>query len=449
MCGAQAKKYFVFLKRHSAVLKSFSFILLLRVVERLTGFVVMFVLFRMLTKEQVSEYSYIQTVLSICAIFAIQEFQNTVSQSVSRGFLGVYRQASLIALRWSLLGSLFLFGFAAWYGIAGQLRLAYGFVIAAVIFPMFHGLSHWKGLYLGEKNFSGFALAESTNSLIKVMFIIIVFLSYLTSFSKIDLKSTESWMKPVESQQALLIIIFIYLAVPAAQNLRQSVRCFRRVSKNAPVENGALAYGLHANWFSAVGTVASNLDRVLIFTFLSSPLLAVFVAAEKFAEVLQSIVQDLGATLAPKFAVMSGYTRSLNSKLKLFSFGMGVLIMLFTILALPKLLLLVFGESYRESIIYAQLLMGGVALNNLTTLQFRFIRSRLDVINFRKILVSGSVCKIVISAMLIPIFGLNGAIASVLIHRAILFVIVNNIMRKSYLNYELELQSKANDVAKV
>lgn len=416
-----------------AIVSGFSSILTLRVVEKLTGFVLVMALFRMLDKEQVAEYGYIQTVLAICAIFGIQEFQNTISQSVSRGFPGVYRQAVPVALRWSLAGVMLLAGFAAWYALAGQARLGWGFVIAAVLFPAFHALPHWKGVYLGEKNFSAFALAEAGNAVTKTLLILAVLWAYAWSAGEVDWSVPATWMQAVASPQAILPVIFIFLAVPSLQNLWQSLRCHRRIGAQAPTEAGAIAYGLRANWYSAIGIVSANLDRLLIFTLLSPPLLAIFMAAEKFADLLQNIVQDFGAVLAPKFAVIERYSHSLDNKLKLISLIMGVVIVLFAIFALPGLLVLIFGEAYRESVIYAQLLMGAVVFNNMATLRFRFIRSRLDAASFRNVLVFSSVSKIVASASLIPLFGLNGAIASVLLHRIFLSGIVGYTIRTRYL----------------
>ena len=396
-----------------SIIRGFSAILILRTVEKLSGFIVTVFLFRMLEKQQVAEYGFIQTVVSICAIFGIQEFQNTISQSVARGFTGTYRRAVPLALKWSLVGTMIIVGFGAWYLWSGKVTLGQGFLIAAALFPVFHALSQWKGVYLGERDFTRFTFAEASNAIVKALLIVAALFAFPGS---------------------VLAPVLVFFAVPAAQNLRQTWKCHRRISDHDAVEEGAIAYGLRANRYSAIGIAANNLDRILIFTLLSPPLLAIFMAAEKFAELLQSVVQDLGAVLAPKFSSIDRYSRRLDDKLKPVSFAMGIVIILFAIFALPSLVVLVYGPDYRESVLYAQVLVGAVAIRNIATLRFRFIRSKLDAASYRNGLVVGSVGRIAASVTLIPLYGLDGAAASVLFHRFVLATVIGYTIRTKYLN---------------
>lgn len=401
------------LRLDSTIVYGFSSILALRVVEKLTGFVMTVFLFRMLEKEQVAEYGFIQTIVAICAVFGIQEFQNTISQSVARGHSGTYRQTVRVAFKWSLIGAAIVAGFGAWYFWSGKTELGQGFMIAAALFPGFHALSQWKGVYVGEKDFTRFSVAEASNAIVKALLIVAALFAFPGS---------------------ILAPVLVFFAVPVGQNLRQTLLCHRRIPQQAAVEEGAIDYGLRANRYAAIGTMANQLDRILIFTILSPPFLAIFMAAEKFADLLQSVVQDLGAVLVPKFSTIERYTRRHDDTLMLVSVAMGVVIVLFAIFALPSLVLLVFGSSYQDSVVYAQVLVGAVAVNNIASLRFRFIRSRLDAASFRNVLAIGSVGKIAASATLIPLFGLDGAVVSVFFHRLVLATVIGHTIRTKYLN---------------
>lgn len=401
------------LQSDRSIARGLSSILALRVVEKLAGFVVSVFLFRTLEKEQVAEYGYILTAVAICAVFGIQEFQNTISQSVARGHPGTYRTAVPRAFKWSLVGTAILVGLATWYFWFGRIQLGQGFLIAAALFPTFHALSQWKGVYLGEKDFTRFAMAEASNAILRAMLIVAAIYAFPGS---------------------MLAPLLVFFAVPAAQNIMRTLMCHRRIPEQASVEGGAIAYGLRANRYSAIGAVADQVDRILIFTLLSPPLLAIFMAAEKFAELLQSVVQDLGAVLAPKFSTIERYTRRLDDTLKLVSLAIGLFIILFAIFALPSLVVLVFGPGYLDSVVYAQVLVGAVAVRNIATLRFRFIRSRLDAASYRNVLIIGSVGKIAASATLIPLFGLGGAVASVFFHRLALATVIGHTIRTKYLN---------------
>ncbi len=395
-----------------SVARGFSSILALRLVEKVSGLVVTMLLFRMLSKEQLAQYGFLQTVVAMCAIFGIQEFTNTVSQSVARGHDGTFRASVPLSLRWSLAGSLILLALGGWYTLDGQRMLAIGFFMVAPIFPVLHALHQWKGLFLGEGNFAAFSKAEASNALIRT----VLLLCALQLFPG-----------------QLLAPVLVFFLVPAVQNLWQTRRAFARVPASAPVEGGAIAYGMRSNVYSAVGVSVSNLDRVLIFTLLSPPLLATYMAAEKFADLMQGMVQDLGAVMATKFSKIERYSHRLDDALQLAALVIATFVLLFAWLAVPPLTRLIFGAGYLDSIVYAQLLVASVAVGNIATLRFRFIRSKLDGSSYRNVLLLGSMAKLTASALLIPLFGLAGAVASVFVHRLAMALITSYIIRTRYL----------------
>ncbi len=395
-----------------AIAQGFSSLLALRMIEKLAGFGVTVLMFRMLDKEQLGQYGFIQTAVALCAIFGIPEFQNTVSQSVARGHPGTYRAALPRALRFSAIGVVLLGGLGLGYLQAGQTALAWGLLVAAPLLPALHACTAWKGVLLGEARFSSFSRAEASNALLRAALI-----------------TTALWLFP----GSLLAPVIAFFIVPAAQNLRQTWLACRRISPTAQEESGAIRYGLQSNVYSAVGIVVANLDRLLIFTLLSPALLAVYMAAEKFSDLLQGMVQDMAAVLAIRFSQMIRYSHRLDDALKLASVAIAVFVLLFAWLAVPPLTVLIFGEVYRESIVYAQALVSTVAVGHIATLRFRFIRSKLDTASYRNVLLTGSFGKLAASLVLIPLFGLAGAVGSVLCHRIVLAMITAHTIKTRYL----------------
>jgi O-antigen/teichoic acid export membrane protein len=402
-----------FIGLEKSLVRGFSAILALRSLEKLAGLVLSVFLFRLLEKNQVAEYGYIQTIVAICAIFGIQEFQNTISQSVARGYPGTYRRAVPLAFSSSLLGTVTLVAFAGWFLWSGQAQLGYGFLIAAGIFPFFQGLNQWKGVYLGEKEFTRFTKAEAINAIARTALIIAALFTFPGS---------------------ILAPILAFYAIPAIQNIRQTWLCHRRIAESAAEEEGAIRYGFRTNFYSAAGTISEHLDRILIFSLLSPAHLAIYMAAEKFTGLLQGIVQDFAAVLGPKFSTTNKYTKHLDDKLKLVALIMGIGIVIFAIFLLPALVVLVFGPGYQESVIYAQILVGAVAVRNIATLRFRFIRSRLDAASYKNVLLYSSAGRIAASLILVPLFGLAGAVASVFAHRLALSILIYHFIKTKYLN---------------
>jgi len=401
-----------FIGLEKSLVRGFPAMLALRSLEKLSGLVLSIFLFRLLDKNQVAEYGFIQTIVAVCAIFGIQEFQNTISQSVARGYSGTYRRAVPLAFSSSLLGAVALVGFAGWFLWSGQTQLGYGFLIAAAIFPFFQGLNQWKGVYLGEKEFTRFTKVEAGNAIARTALIIAALLAFPGS---------------------ILVPILAFFAIPAIQNIRQTWLCRRRIAESAAEEDGAIRYGFRTNFYAAAGTISNHLDRVLIFSLLSPAHLAIYMAAEKFAELFQGAIQDLAAVLGPKFSTIRRYTKQLDDKLKLVSLIMGSGIVLFAIFLLPSLMILFFGQGYQESVIYAQILVCAAAVRNIATLRFRFIRSQLDSVSYKHVLIYSSAGRIAASLILVPLFGLAGAVASVFAHRLALSALIAHSIRTRYL----------------
>ena len=77
--------------------------------------------------------------------------------------------------------------------------------------------------------------------------------------------------------------------------------------------------------------------------------------------------------------------------------------------------------------------MATIAVGNIATLRFRFIRSKLDAASYRNVLLTASFSKLAASAALIPWLGLAGAVTAVLLHRIVLAAITSYTIRTRYL----------------
>ena len=101
-------------------------------------------------------------------------------------------------------------------------------------------------------------------------------------------------------------------------------------------------------------------------------------------------------------------------------------------MVLPKLMLILFGDSYEPSIVYAQVLLASIAISVFHNLKFRYVMSQLDSDSFRGYSIYTSLARITFSVMLIPFFGVWGAIASTVLYRVISVLYIEIIMRKKY-----------------
>lgn len=401
------------LKANRNLLKSALYINALRVIQIILSLATTYYLVRALSKDSYGEYHFILTCVGILTVFSLQGLNDSIMQAIARGFAGTYRKAVPIAFLGSFAGSAFLAGMAGWNFIQGRNELAWGFIIAALLFPFTQGLTQWRSVNIGSENFLAYFLHNSASMLLMYPLMI---------YAAMTLPGT--FLPPLA----------LMLGIPALQNVALTGLNYLKIrAEGAPVEEGSIAYGVKTTFYSALGTVAMHIDKLLLFYFLTPSALATYVVAERVSELFRSIIPDSSTVLIARFAKAGSYTSRMDRYLKLcvVLFGAAVIALAFT--ALPWMITFFFGANYGDAIPYAQALLCSVAIGNLATLQFRFIRSRIDSESFRNITVLTSVGRIIASVSLIPWLGITGAVISVFLYRILLSIVVNKTIKRHYL----------------
>ncbi|MBK6896696.1 MAG: oligosaccharide flippase family protein [Alphaproteobacteria bacterium] len=395
--------------------RSFSGIVLLgsqRVFQKSFGLISTYFLVRALTQDEFGMYSFVIGVVSTMTIFGFGGLKNAIMQSVARGHRGTYRKAVPLSFSGCLLGSFVMLGLAFFYHKTGQAELSTALMIAACLLPFYEGFSQWRNIRIGEEKFSAFFKQET--------------------FWQFTMHSTMVAVALLYPHNTALPVL-VFLGVPALLNTLFTLRDFRSIAPEETDEPESIAYGLRTSFYAAFNTVAVNADKLFLFAFLSPSATAIFVAAERIPEVLRNVVQDAIAVYAPRFAREETYTKNLDDLLKKAALVIGLAVFVFAFTLLPWILIFVFGETYSESVIYAQILCLSVAIGNASNIRFRYIRSKLDTTNFAKITIVTSVLRIAMSALLIPVYGIAGAVASAFAYRVIMTLTVDWVIRTHYL----------------
>jgi O-antigen/teichoic acid export membrane protein len=393
------------------VLRSFSYIMALRFVEKIFGFITAVIVFRTLSVEDVATYNFFISTAASIAIFSLPEMQNACTQSVARGFYGTYRVASTISVVTSLLASIGLICVASYYQYwADDAAKVAGFLILALFFPASSGLSHWRGYFQGRGYFKNFAIIEMCISIARI---ILVFISLIAH------------------NYNLLIALTIFLAVPAIFNIILTAFLFAKISTKAETEHRILRYGFHASLFAGIAQFANQFEKIILF-LVSPAAMAIFVAGERWSSLLQSLAQDVAAVMGPKFARRKNYDRHLDKRLKLLSWGLGAVSMFIAILVFPLLIPFAFGESYRESVLIAQSLSFAAVITYHSSFRFRYIKSQIDIRNFRNITLLGPIFRIFAAVPLVYFFGIWGAIFSVFLSNLIINLTISWSIRSHF-----------------
>jgi O-antigen/teichoic acid export membrane protein len=384
---------------------------LLRVIQLGSALAGTYFLARSMGKNEFGEYNMVLNAVGILTIFTLSGFNNSLMQAVARGYEGTFRAGVPLAFACSFIGSAILVGMSAYYFVVGQTQMGWSLLVAALLFPFAHGLVQWKSLVTGRARFDQLLVHDGASSILTYGLIIL----------------SVHWY-PGDYVVAITLTMF----VPALYNVGLTLLNLRTIPREAPVEHQNLRYGLKTTLYSGFGAIGSNVDRVLLFFLLSPAALAIFVAASRIPDLLSGTIQDISAVLAPRLSKHAAYTKRLDRIFSVLSLAYGAAIVVFAFSALPKAVTLLFGDNYAEAIPYAQALACAVAMGNLANLRFRYIRSKIDARGFRDITLVSSIVRLLAFLVLVPPFGLLGAVVATFVYRLALMAVTQVVIKRHY-----------------
>jgi O-antigen/teichoic acid export membrane protein len=387
------------------------FVFFLRLTQLVMGLASTYFLARSMSKDTFGEYNMILNIVGIAGMTALTGLNNSLMQAVARGFIGTYRATVPVAFRSSFLGSLGLLMVSCWYFMDSQKQIALGCLVAAVLFPMAYGLTQWKALSLGQERFNELLLHDGGCSVLTYALVI---------------GSTLLW-----PGDYLYTIVVMFL-VPAVYNLVITILKYRKIPIDAAIEQQNVRYGIRTSFYSGLGAIGANLDRVLVFSLMSPSALALFVAAGRIPDLLSSAIQDIAAVLAPRLAKHESYTKRVDNIFMAMSLGYGVIVFAFAFLVIPWIVPTLFGANYSDAVPYAQALTCSVMVGTLSSLRFRFVRSRIDERGYRDVMLISSIVRLGAFVALVPPFGIVGAVGAVFIYRVSLALIVRTVIKRHY-----------------
>ena len=396
---------------HKLLAKNAAWVFALRIVQKLSSLIMMYFLVRGLSQDQFAFFNLVLTTVSLMSIFTLPELSTAVTQSVARGFTGTYRRIMPISFCSSLLGTLGLLAAAIWYYLKDTEPQAISFAIAALLFPFAMGLEQWKGFKKGLEDFKTIVWLSGQMHFVRTVLITLSIIIFPGNF---------------------VLPLLFYFTAGSFRNILQTFRALKVSKKEDPAEEKSLAYGIKASLISFTNVVANQLDKILLYFFVSPIEMAILVVAEKIPELCKNMIQDMANVLMPRFAKQKTYTRNTDKKLKLISLAIGGAILFFSLTIFPFIAEFIFGRQYIDAIPYGIALLLTIAIGNYSTFRSRFVMSKLDLSSYRDITIGMSLARIVASIVLVPMLGLTGAVASTVIYRLAMTGLVEYVFRKRY-----------------
>lgn len=342
--------------------------------------------------ESYGIYQYVLSIVSILATPTLSGMNTALIQAVARGFDGSVIEGLKTKIRWGLLGGLGSILVALYYYSQDNLILATSFLIAGVFLPFMDSLTVYSSYLEGKKLFKKSTWYSSIINIVRT--IAMVGVLFLT--------------------KNILLVLFTYFVSTTLLRALIMYLSTREIRNNHSIDASAISYGKHLSAMRILGTISSSLDKILLFHYLGAVQLAVYSFALAPISKISGVLSPITSLAMPKFAETNPelLQKTLPRKLFYFFFISAGITVLYIILA--PFLYKLFLPLYLDSVLYSQ----AIALTLLFYPQ-KILATVLTAHKEKKALyiitTVSPIVKIVSLFILLPLFGMWGAIASLLL----------------------------------
>ena len=346
------------------------------------------------TKDLYGNYKYVLSLASLISAISLTGMSNAVGQATSVGKEGSLRQGFRLNLYWSAPMSLVALGVALYYYTQGNSFVALSLCVVAVATPLLSSFSLFDNFLGGRREFpvmtffSGFGNITSMIALIVALFI---------------------------GGRAIWLVV-AYYAVNTATSAYFYYRTVRRAANDAE-DPGMFSYSLHLSALGVIGTIANQIDSIVVFTFLGPVNLAIYTFAIAMPEQIKSVVKNVSSIALPKFAqrTLGEINETIWYRLAGMTFWLTVIIGLYIALA-PLIFKLLF-PVYVGSIWYSQVYALSIIVTGIPMAVTSILVAHKKT---RELYIVSNAGQIVFIIAILPLtfyFGILGTIAAQIIYR--------------------------------
>jgi len=251
-----------------------------QLVSMSAGFIMALLFANFLPKEVYGTYKFVLSVTAILSITTLSGMGTAVTRAVARGFDGTMDEAQRTKTRWGLLGSMLSIIIAAYYSLGGDMVLAFSFFTVALFMPTMEAYGVYDSLLQGKKEF-GTSIRYAVIS--KILSIVAVGLTI------------------VFTNNVVLILLAYFLPFTGMRFLFLR-RVRNKYKSNDTQEEGADSFGKHLSAIGVLGTIAGQLDKLLVFHFLGAAELAAYAIITAPIDQIKAFADNISKIALPKFS---------------------------------------------------------------------------------------------------------------------------------------------------
>ena len=382
-----------------------------QIISSLCSLVLAIAFANLIQPELYGNYRYILSIIGILSIATFPGINTAAIKSVADGDISSFWKLATKKIFWSLATTLLSLTLSLYYYLQSNQELSLVLIIVAILLPVIQTTGIYSSFLSGQKNFRRLA-QWSMISKVFASGAIIISLFFLEKLS------------------SLILIYFL------PEIIIESIFLYQLYRKNRP--NRAAAninlysnFGIHLSVMEILKTVASQIDKLLVFHYLGAAQLAIYTIASAAPGQIKSVLQNLTTLSLPKFSesTESNIRKTLPQKLFTLELVIIVLIIFYWLIA-PFVFPLVFPK-YIEAIFLSQ-------VYSLSLIFFpRTFFSTAMTAHMKKnqlyaIRIIAPTARITTFAVALPFFGLWGAVVGSIVSNAITAGVYQYFFRKAF-----------------
>ena len=360
-----------------------------------------------LPKEVYGTYKFVISLASIIGAFSLSGIGPAVTRAVAKGFDGALRTGTQTALKWN--SSLFFIGIAGsiYYYVNGNNELSLALFIVAIFLPFRRSFSTYDSYLQGKKLFKLRTLYGVLGDGIPILILILIAFFF----------NNPIFMVFAFFASYTLMSVLLYIT---------TIKKYKLQKEDVPE---TISYGKHLSLMSILNNFAAQLDKILLFHYVGPVQLAAYSFATAPPREISSFNSILQTLLLPKVS-----SRSVEELKKTLPRKVGIvfLVSLFIffayVISAPYIFAIAF-PAYTDVVFLSQIF----ALNILFFPGVLFVQTLIGHMQKKKLYIINTVIpslKIILFFVLLPLYGVWGAVSALLLARTVQFIMLFYFFKK-------------------
>lgn len=341
-----------------------------------------------LSKEVYGNYKFIISTISILGALSLSGMGTAVIQAVSRGKDGTLYIAVSTSLKWGVITFISTVIMSTYYYFNKNYTLSIAIIIAGLTTPFISAYGLYGSFLAGRKYFKEGAKYGIITQTINAASILLTTILIPNELALIFVNFTISAL--------VTIIIYIYI--------------LKKYKPNNESDNSLIKYGKHISLMNLFGTIASQIDKVLVFHFIGSAGLAIYSFSIAIPEQIRGSYKNLFGITFPKYSSLpeEKLKNSIANKTK--KLTLITLVIIIGYILISPLAFKILFPKYLESIFYSQIYMIGLVTIPGISLFGIYFQVKKNTNILYKINLISSITTIILTYFFISNFGIMGVI---------------------------------------